>query len=219
MRFLLLVFFVIMYTDSIAQHPFYSKSDFVLENNQLPTFPKLGKTDTLLVPWVLYDGMEWMPYQKLSTINLHSKAGKASLEATKNRQRLINAILVTYPYAQYASQILQAIEDTLQTKKTQKEKRKYIKSREKYLKEKFEKSITNFSTYQGNILFKLINRETGNSCYEIIKMYKNGTTAFLWQRVGKLWGNDLKQVYDPQNNDQDWEIEQIVYQIQLHKRY
>lgn len=219
MRFLWLVVFWIIYVVAIAQQPLYRKSDFTVENNQLPAFPKLGKHDTILVPWVLYDGVEWMPAGQLPDIDLHCKASIASLEATKARKRLINAVLVTYPYARYAAKLLQQIDDTLKTKKTNKEKREYIKSREQFLKEKFEKPITNLSTYQGNILFKLINRETGNSCYEIIKLYKSGITAFFWQSIGKLWGNDLKQTYDPQNNHQDLEIEQIIYQIQLNQRY
>ena len=59
---------------------------------------------------------------------------------------------------------------------------------------------------------KLINRETGNSCYEIIKEYKGGLTAGIYQTVAFFFDTSLKQPYDPQNDDRT--IEKIVNEIQ-----
>jgi hypothetical protein len=59
---------------------------------------------------------------------------------------------------------------------------------------------------------KLINRETGNNCYEIIKEYKGGLTARLYQTVAFFFDSNLKQPYDPQNDDHV--IEKIVLEVQ-----
>ena len=75
------------------------------------------------------------------------------------------------------------------------------KTREKELKKEFTEPLTNLSIYQGKILMKLINRETGNNCYEIIKEYKGGLTARFYQTVAFFFDGDLKQPYDPGGND------------------
>src|ERR687884_693788 len=84
---------------------------------------------------------------------------------------------------------------------SKRERKDYIKSREKELREKFAEPLTNLSVYQGKILMKLINRQTGNNCYDIIKEYKNGLTARLYQTVAFFFGSSLKQDYDLNNKD------------------
>jgi hypothetical protein len=88
----------------------------------------------------------------------------------------------------------------------------YIKSREKELKKEFTDPLTNLSVYQGKVLMKLINRETGNNCYEIIKEHKGGLTARFYQTVAFFFNSSLKQPYDPKGDD--LEIEKIVLEVQ-----
>lgn len=59
---------------------------------------------------------------------------------------------------------------------------------------------------------KLINRETGNNCYEIIKEYKGGLTARFYQTVAFFFNSSLKQPYDAAGEDA--EIERIVHEVQ-----
>ena len=66
---------------------------------------------------------------------------------------------------------------------------------------------------QGRILIRLINRETGMTTYKVIKDYRGGFSAFLWQSLGLLWGNNLKWTYDPTKGE-DMLIEDIIQQIQ-----
>ena len=91
-------------------------------------------------------------------------------------------------------------------------RKKIIKSREKEMKRDFGDKVTNLSVYQGKVLMKLINRETGNNCYEIIKEYKGGFNAGFWQTVAYVFGSSLKQPYAPQGDDKD--IEKIVLELQ-----
>jgi hypothetical protein len=91
-------------------------------------------------------------------------------------------------------------------------RKNYIKSREKELKKEFTDPLTNLSVYQGKVLMKLINRETGNNCYEIIKEYRGGFTARFYQTVAFFFSSNLKQPYEPLKEDAV--IENIVQEVQ-----
>ena len=66
--------------------------------------------------------------------------------------------------------------------------------------------------YQGKVLMKLINRETGNNCYSLIQEFKGNFNAGFWQAVAFVFGSSLKQPYEPQGDDR--EIEKIVLEVQ-----
>ena len=79
------------------------------------------------------------------------------------------------------------------------------------MKKQFTDQLTKLSVYQGRVLMKLINRETGNNCYEIIEEYKGFMTAVFWQTVAFVFGSNLKQPYDPSTKDA--EMEKIVRDV------
>jgi len=94
-----------------------------------------------------------------------------------------------------------------------KERKKIIHAREKELKREFTDKLTKLSVYQGKVLMKLINRQTGNNCYEIIEEYKGFMSAAFWQGVAFVFGSNLKQAYDASGKDRD--MERIVRDVQL----
>jgi hypothetical protein len=95
-----------------------------------------------------------------------------------------------------------------------KARQEIIKSREKELKKEFADKLTNLSVYQGKVLMKLINRETGNNCYNIIQEYKGGFTAGFWQTIAVVLGSNLKQGYVPAKDARDRDIELIVRDVE-----
>ncbi len=126
--------------------------------------------------------------------------------------RLRNAVYVTYPYAIAASRVMNDINVKLERVNDKKQRRAIIKSREKELKRDFADKLTQLSVYQGKVLMKLIYRQTGNNCYEIIQEYKGGFNAAFWQTIAVIFGSNLKQNYDPYGKDLD--MEKIVYDVQ-----
>ncbi|HEY5392123.1 MAG TPA: DUF4294 domain-containing protein, partial [Hanamia sp.] len=136
----------------------------------------------------------------------------------RNRQltewtRLRNAVYVTYPYAKRASWVFNDIESHIARTKNPIEIHNYINSREKELKKEFTEPLKNLSVYQGKVLMKLINRETGGTnCYDILKELKGGFTARFWQTVAFVFGSDLRQPYDAKGKDAEMEI--IVKEVQ-----
>ena len=136
-------------------------------------------------------------------------------EILKNLQayyRLRFNVIKVYPYAKLASVKLNEMNEHVTTLKSEKEKRRFIRETEKQIKDDFEDQIKNLSISQGNVLIKLIDRETGNTSYELIKDLRGSFNAFFAQGLAKLFGHDLKDTYDPKGKDKT--IEDIIQQIE-----
>lgn len=189
---------------------FFSQSVFAQVSTNppaLPVFAYHGANDTIVCSAVIYEG---------DTIEAKILAGVYVFK--RNRQltewtRLRNAVYVTYPYAKRASWVFNDIESHIARTKNPIEIHNYINSREKELKKEFTEPLKNLSVYQGKVLMKLINRETGGTnCYDILKELKGGFTARFWQTVAFVFGSDLRQPYDAKGKDAEMEI--IVKEVQ-----
>lgn len=194
-----------------TSRPFIDSTQYALELMKEQR-KKWGPNDTVYVPAILYqneivnfseEGMAWV--SNLSP----EKLAKFIKEWT----RLRNAVYVTYPYAKVAGATINDINKQLVGVNGKKERKAKIKSREKELKKQFSDPLSNLSVYQGKILMKLINRQTGNNCYEIIKEYKGGLNARFYQTVAWFVGGNLKQDWDVNENSIDRQIENFVKEI------
>ena len=193
-NFIILVFFVgFIISDNSAKAQF---------NNKL---------DTIKLTAIIYNG-DTISCSTISNIYIQCKLTFAQREALSKYNRLRNAVYVTYPYARKSGIILNDLNKQLSGLTDKRSRKKCINSREKELKKEFTTPLTNLSVYQGKILMKLINRETGNSCYEIIKEYQGGLAAGLYQTVAFFFNSSLKQAYAPK--DEDIVIEKIVQEVQ-----
>jgi hypothetical protein len=156
---------------------------------------KWGPNDTIFVSAIYHDG-EWMPYKELEMAWVSNMSAKKLAKYIEEWTRLRNAVYVTYPYARIAGVTINDINAKLNGVTSKKKRKEYIKTREEELRKQFGDPLQNLSVYQGKILMKLINRQTGNNCYEIIKEYKNGFTARFYQTVAFFFGGNLKQDWD-----------------------
>lgn len=139
------------------------------------------------------------------------------IEKDKQLRRLKYHVTKVYPYAKIAAKKLSIYNEELMKVKSNKQRRKLLKEREKELKEEFTDVIKKMTVTQGRILTKLIDRETGESTYEIIKEMRGGFKAFIYQGVAKIYDGDLKARYDPKNNEEDEMIERIVLSIEANQ--
>lgn len=176
-----------------------------------PASAQHGQYDTAVRQAIIYDG-DTIELKTLGNFYSYSHLTEAQRAAKNAYNRLRNAVYVTYPYARRAGIVMNDINAKLLTITDASERRKYIRSREKELRKEFTKPLTDLSIYQGKVLMKLINRETGNNCYEIIKEYQGGLTARLYQTVAFFFSTNLKQPYDPQKDD--LAIERFVIEVQ-----
>lgn len=171
-----------------------------------------GPHDTIIVAAIWYEN-EMIPYKELGMVWVgNNLSGRKMDKFIAEWTRLRNAVYVTYPYARIAGATINDINANLTAVQDKKQRKTYIKTREKELKKQFTEPLSNLSVYQGKVLMKLINRQTGNNCYEIIKEYKGGVNARVYQTVAFFVGGNLKQEWDVTDKT-DRQIENFVREI------
>lgn len=139
-----------------------------------------------------------------------TKGEKMSAEEMKQFQILQNRVYKVYPYARLASDRLTALNNGMARLKTSREKKKYFKIVEDYLNNEFEDRLKKLSRKQGQILVKLIHRQTGITTYELIKTLKSGFKAFVSNTTANLFDISLKTEYKPYDVNEDYLIETIL---------
>ena len=117
-----------------------------------------------------------------------------------------------YPWAKMAGQLMVDVKKHLQTLPTEKEQNEYLKKVEKELLDNYTEDMKKLTVTQGKILIKLVNRETGETSYDIVEFYRGKFSAFFWQAMARFFGSNLKLEYDPLGEDRL--IEEIVVQIE-----
>lgn len=169
---------------------------------------EFGINDTILTQAVCYQDT-LIPYKEMETVWVSKMNPQDLAKYISEWTRLKNAVYVTYPYARIAGNTINDINRNLQGVDAKKDRKKYIKTREKELKKQFGDPLENLSVYQGKVLMKLISRQTGNNCYDIIKEYKGGVNARMYQTVAFFFGSSLKQDWDLKDKT-DRQIETFV---------
>lgn len=176
------------------------------------TSQTIGAYDTVRVYAFITPQGDTVPMSYLPNVEVYTRLNARWKKYWADWTRLRNAVYVTYPYAKAASRIMNDINARLVNVTDRAKRRQIIHAREKELKKEFTDKLTQLSIYQGKVLMKLIYRETGNNCYEIIDDYKGFINAAFWQTIAVLFGSNLKQKYDPKGNDA--EMEKIVIDVE-----
>ncbi len=122
--------------------------------------------------------------------------------------RLVRNIKVTLPYARLAAEKLAAINKEMVAIEGNKRRRQYLRDAESELFEEFEAPLRKLTFSQGKLLIRLIDRETGDNSYNLIKEYKGGVPAFFWQGIARIFGANLKDEYNAEEDDKM--IEHII---------
>ena len=118
--------------------------------------------------------------------------------------------LKVYPYAILASKRLTELNKRLPLIKTRARKKKYTKIVERYIEKEFSDELKKLTMTEGQILIKLVHRETGETVYRLIKKLRNGFRAFSYSSLAKLFNISLKEAYDPINIVEDAMIEDVI---------
>lgn len=171
-----------------------------------------GPLDTMRVHAYITPDGDTIPESILPPVEVYAKLTGHWKNYWADWTRLRNAVYVTYPYAIAASRVMNEVNAKLVGVTDKKKRKAIIKSREKELKKEFADQLVKLSVYQGKVLMKLINRQTGNNCYEIIAEYKGFFNAAFWQTIAFVFGSNLKQPYNPSGDDAD--MEKIVKDVE-----
>ena len=128
--------------------------------------------------------------------------------------RTVRDVRKTLPYAKLICSTLLETYEYLETFPTEKEKQDYLKQFEKEIFNQYKPVMKTFTRSQGKMLVKLINRETDQSSYNIVKAFLGTFRAGFWQTFGRFFGVNMKAGYHPEKNKEDAVIERICVRIE-----
>lgn len=115
-----------------------------------------------------------------------------------------------YPYAKLASERLVELNSRLDQIKSRRDKKKYTKIVQKYIEDEFSEQLKKLTHTEGQILVKLIHRQTGTTAFDLVKNLKSGWRAFWYNTTANLFDISLKEEYHPESNEEDFLIEDIL---------
>ena len=162
---------------------------------------QLHKDDASYVLYgVIIDG-DTLLLSSIEEVYIFPQRKFSSRRQLRRYRRLIRNVKKAYPYAKLAELKLDEISENLQRLETEKEKKDYVKQVEKEIKYEFEDELKKLTITQGRILIKLIDRETGDTSYELVKQLRGSFSAFFWQAIARFFGSNLKSEFDAAGED------------------
>jgi len=154
-------------------------------------------------------------YNHIEEITIYGTMSRKKKRYLRRYGRLESKVRKVYPLAKTAGVKLREYNDYYLELKTEREQKRFFKRIEKELLDEYEGTIKKMTLSEGRILIRLIDRETGDTSYEIIKEFRGGFSAFFWQSIARIFGNNLKDNYDPQERDRV--IELIIHKIEMER--
>jgi hypothetical protein len=188
-----------------ALSPLYGQKDSIRHNpDSLP--------DRFYVIQKINRNGETLPEIEIKEVNIVGRRKPGATFQYWRYERLVFNVKTVYPYAVLVRNKLKDVNSTLENIKGEKERKEFLKAFEKQVFKDYEGDMKDMTITQGRILIKLIDRETRNTSYELIKEYRGKITAAFWQGIARIFGSNLKDEYDPYGEDAL--IEKIVLEIE-----
>lgn len=186
---------------------FFLLSNFIFGqeiNNSAEVKREFAELDSITVDDLYVHDTVLLEDAKILHVNLKTEMEKKYYIWLRKRVRDV------WPYVKIAVDEYNSIQDTAQYFTNNRQKKKYIKQRQNELANQFEKQLRDLSLSRGQILIKLIHRETGKTTYEIIRELRGGINAFIWNAAGGAYELDLKTEFDTHKVREDSYIEVIL---------
>jgi hypothetical protein len=153
-----------------------------------------------------------IPMVQLPEANVNARWTPKDRRAAERYTKLVRHVVKVYPYANLTGQLLKEYEHDLATIDRHADQDLYMKLAEAELRAEFEAEVKDLTMSQGKVLVKLIDRQTGQTSYDLVKQLRGSFQAFVWQGMARIFGQDLKSDYDPMGEDST--IELIVQRIE-----
>ena len=139
--------------------------------------------------------------------------GKLKFPDYKSKLRyyiLRRKTLKVYPYAKLAAERLVELNDSIVKIKRKSKRKKYTKKIQKYIEEEFSEELKKLTRTEGQILVKLIHRQTGSTAFNLVKELRSGWRAFWYSTTAKMFKISLKEEFNPKEVHEDYLIEDIL---------
>ena len=138
---------------------------------------------------------------------------KLKFDSKEDRRRYLilrRKTIKVYPYAKLAAERLDSLTKRLASLKRKRDKKRYAKIIQKYIEDEFSAELKKLTRTEGQILVKLIHRQTGRTTFDLIKELRSGWRAFWFHNTAKLFDISLKREFDPLNEREDYLIEDVL---------
>jgi hypothetical protein len=152
-----------------------------------------------------------MPEVEIKEVTVVARPSAARRNEYRKYEKLVLNIKKVYPYALMVRRRLNQVNEEMKTLKNEKARKAYMKDVEKDVFAEYEDDMRHMTMTQGRLLIKLIDRETQNTSYELIKDYRGKFSAAFWQSIARIFGTNLKEEYDAYGEDAL--IELIIMEI------
>lgn len=139
--------------------------------------------------------------------------GKLSFDSYDEKLRyyiLRRKTIKVYPYAKLAAERLVELNDSLLKIKKKRKRKKYTKEIQKYIEGEFSEELKKLTRTEGQILVKLVYRQTGITAFDLVKELRSGWRAFWYNTTAKMFKISLKEEYHPDTIEEDYLIEDIL---------
>ncbi|MFC7358625.1 DUF4294 domain-containing protein [Jejudonia soesokkakensis] len=140
----------------------------------------------------------------LNKLNFNSKEDRRRYLILRRKTRKV------YPYAKLASERLTTMTERLSEIESKRDRKRYTKRIQKYIEEEFSEKLKNLTRTEGQILVKLIHRQTGRTAFDLVKELRTGWRAFWYNTTANMFDISIKEVYDPFTTKEDYLIEDIL---------
>ena len=167
--------------------------------------------DTTLVEYIIIEG-DSVPHTSINldeVILLH----KLKFDSREDRIRYLilrRKTIKVYPYAKLAAERLESMNARMATLTKNRDKKRYTKRVQKYIEGEFSDELKKLTRTEGQILVKLIHRQTGTTAFDLIKELRSGWRAFWYNTTASMFDISLKREFDPWNEKEDYLIEDIL---------
>jgi len=166
---------------------------------------------SFLLQKVKRDGVT-LPEVEIKEVTVLAHPTMTKKSDLRKYERLVYNLKKVYPYAFMVRKKLNKVNEDLMNVKSEKERKDYLRSVEKNIFAQYEGDMRDMTITQGRLLIKLIDRETQNTSYILIKEYRGKVAAAFWQGIARIFGTNLKEEYDPYGADVL--IEYIIQEIE-----
>ena len=188
LRFLFIIFFI-SYSVSYCQ---------VIQSDSLVDYIKI-KGDSIVRSSIDLDQVVLLPKMK------HRNSDEIRKYLILKRKTL-----KVYSYAVLASERLTKLNERLSNIKRRRNRKDYTKKVQKFIVNEFYDELSKFTQTEGQILIKLIHRQTGSTTYRLIKELRNGWSAFWYNNTARIFNMSLKKEFNPLEIKEDYLIEDII---------
>ena len=146
----------------------------------------------------------------LNEVKILPKLKFTSSDSRRRYLILQRKTIKVYPYAKLAAERLERLNERMVNLKSKRKRKKYTRMVQKYIEEEFAEKLKKFTITEGQILIKLIHRQTGETAFDLIKYLRSGWRAFWYNNTASLFNMSLKLPFEPKISEEDYLIEDIL---------